>query len=350
MRRLYFLFSLLGTFTLAHAQPGHSDAFIQQRLAGTQGFSYSFSFTDEGYQPLQNAIDLNEGLTWDNPTMAISLGFSLRFFEVRLDTLYLLSPQEGKFLALGARPEGQGPISLIYGADLVDRGQALQGGEGLQGSRSPILLKQLGEVGQRKTILEFRNAGFKADLQRQGKSVDYVNFQIHILEESSDIELHMGPSRIMDPKEVYEGKSGPAIGLITQYDLEKDLIQQPGMWLTGFPAIPGVLIAGEMTHLHDTIPSNMVYQFQRMDIETAVEQEGENFSMYPNPARDFIQVDLGDNKKAQVSIFNLQGQLVEQKKERGSMRIHLSHLRRSAYLLRVEVEGEKARYRRILLR
>lgn len=69
----------------------------------------------------------------------------------------------------------------------------------------------------------------------------------------------------------------------------------------------------------------------------------DEIKVYPNPASDFIRVELpfnADNSTIRLSIFNLQGALVYQSSIYGDEDIPVHQLESGIYLLRVEISGK----------
>jgi len=62
-------------------------------------------------------------------------------------------------------------------------------------------------------------------------------------------------------------------------------------------------------------------------------------SIYPNPASDLVNIDLGVNDKAEVSIFNLNGENVLTTKFYGRInKISMSNLAKGVYTVQIEID------------
>ena len=76
-----------------------------------------------------------------------------------------------------------------YGVNLVDRASDTVKWDGMTDSLSPVSYQLGGVPGSRILKVEWKNAGFHMDIAADNKSVDFVNLQIWLYEESNDIEL-----------------------------------------------------------------------------------------------------------------------------------------------------------------
>ncbi|MCI4668102.1 MAG: T9SS type A sorting domain-containing protein [Bacteroidia bacterium] len=315
------------------------------------GFSYSFNFVQKSYSPLSSAKDLSNGLAWDHAELAIPVGFNLRFFDDVTDSLYLGSFMEKKALGLKGNKASKGPLMVVFGGELMDRAMV----EGSNASQidglSPIMVKTIGQAGNRITIVEFRNVGFKSDIEDDLVSSDFVNFQLMILEKTSNIEFLMGPSEIKDPSKYFDGKTGPSLGLIPEFNFAKDQIETQGVWFGGFSAIPSVEVADSLINFRDIPANGTGFQFIRQDFSTSNEEEVRNpISVYPNPASDFIKLDLQSSRPATVTLFDIQGRTLKQESLYSSQKMDISNFRAGTYLLKVETEEGENLHQKIMLR
>ena len=75
------------------------------------------------------------------------------------------------------------------------------------------------------------------------------------------------------------------------------------------------------------------------DIETVVEKQ--NVSVYPNPANDVLNIELGDNQ-SDVVIYNSLGQVVRRYENvSGDMQINVEDLNAGMYFVKVGDNVEK---------
>lgn len=84
------------------------------------------------------------------------------------------------------------------------------------------------------------------------------------------------------------------------------------------------------------------FSIYELDSVTSVIEDTqiENLNIYPNPAQDFVSIDIPVNyQNLQLSIFNLTGQLIAQKQITGSQQIPISELGNGMYIFVVESKG-----------
>lgn len=88
------------------------------------------------------------------------------------------------------------------------------------------------------------------------------------------------------------------------------------------------------------------------NIENDVNSKNNNFSIYPNPAKDFINIKLSQhNKPINISITNLMGQTVKYEKYKSSennIRLNISSIKAGTYLLKID-NGDEIEYQKIVI-
>lgn len=70
------------------------------------------------------------------------------------------------------------------------------------------------------------------------------------------------------------------------------------------------------------------------------EIEKNNLTVYPNPATNKFTVDLGNDEKANIQLFNLVGQQVYNETITGSAQVNVSNLHSGVYMLKVNQNGK----------
>lgn len=70
------------------------------------------------------------------------------------------------------------------------------------------------------------------------------------------------------------------------------------------------------------------------------EIEKNNLTVYPNPATNKFTVDLGNDEKANIQLFNLVGQQVYSETITGSAQVNVSNLHSGVYMLKVNQNGK----------
>ncbi len=201
--------------------------------------SLPFTFTAfmQPYEPLNDAISLNNGEVWDDPDYTVPLGFDFNLLGVSSSEMTLEFGSGGILLPVADEVE-HFALLAAYTSDLADRG--LNTGV----SQSAILYKVEGQPGSRICKIEWRNAGFWEELTDSDTSINFVNFQVWLYEGSNAIELRFGPRNIPNNATVHSLPFGPLIGLIdTLINTEDDFDIGTFYYLRGLPANPSVQLA-----------------------------------------------------------------------------------------------------------
>ena len=50
---------------------------------------YFLNVSNQTYSNLSNPTSVNDGLTWDDPSFTIPIGFTFQFYDVEVETLYM---------------------------------------------------------------------------------------------------------------------------------------------------------------------------------------------------------------------------------------------------------------------
>lgn len=265
---------------------------------------YVFSVSNQNYNNLTNPISLNNGELWDDPEFVIPLGFDFQVGPHLFNTIFIPEWSVGGVLSSSTNDFGILPILLPIAQDIIDLGYTIGT------SQSPISYKTEGAPGNQIIKIEWNNVGFFED----GTGSDFMNFQLWLYETTNVIEYRYGPSQINNPNGSFEGETGPIVGLLPSIDLEEDSLQQEGYLLSGDPANttnnvlpPGVLLENPLS-VQGAIPNGTVYTFTPQNLSIN-DFENNDFSIYPNPTKDFFQI----NTKAEdynVIIYNNLGQIM----------------------------------------
>lgn len=265
--------------------------------------SYHVSVRMEPFEFLEEA-NLADSTAWSMPVFAVPIGFDFHFFDITSDTLYSAENTFGCYTSLNDDEEHLYML-IQFCATLIDRGYSQDS------AVSPILFKTEGEVGDRKFTLEYNNAGLFYGLDDEnGIYLDFINLQVRLFEESGDIEFHIGPYSILgEPEDVFDGYSGPFIGLFA------DCENTPGgrigevILLSGDPMEP-IIVSDPFSPLSWPIPENTVYRFSKSNTSLS-----DDFTIspptciYPNPAEDilYLNEDIVREVTYPIIIFNSLG-------------------------------------------
>lgn len=290
------------------------------------GQSYHFTASSEPYVELTDGIPLVTEV-WDDPDLAIPIGFNFQYYDTTLQNLYL--PSNFSIITLVDDPAASIVANIVlFGADLVDRGI-------LDSTLlSPITYKTFGTVGNRILTVQWKNAGFFGDLLEFGTSTDFVNFQLKLYESTGEIKYVYGPSSVTHPTQDYNGTGGPIIGILEKLDYINDVNLGEIILLAGNPTNPTVVNSYVETHLNGTIPPGTAYSFSRVATATHdLVKVDEKIFYYPNPAIAFITVkdELKSEILSPVKVINDAGQVV--KTDNTASTIELDNLPSGIYMV-----------------
>jgi hypothetical protein len=304
--------------------------------------TYFFSVESAEYEPIQGGQALVDDV-WDDPELAIPIGFSFELFNRTIQELSLRS--NFNIITLSENTiTNTYSLLLLFGSDLVDRGLA----DSIH--LSPITRKLEGNVGSRVMTVEWENAGFFGELSSNGTTNDFVNFQMKLYEASGDIVYHFGPNSVTMPGLAYSGQAGTVIGIAEDYDADFDIVNGEIILLSGDPSDPDVNTDYMNYNLSGTIPENTVYRFSREPVGTSDPDvvRSENY-FYPNPTTGTLSLQAGleGNIVFPLSIYAHDGRLV--KRMEAATSYELTDLPSGLYEIRFEMNGKMAGQRIFLL-
>ncbi|MDB4088086.1 hypothetical protein N9544_00525 [Flavobacteriales bacterium] len=144
---------------------------------------YTFSTRTGTYTNLTGATSLTNGGTWDDPQLTIPIGFNFTLFNSTISTIYIEDYGLGADLTITDTETGIVPFFTPFISDIIDRGYDFIVGDAATGGLSPISYKLSGISGSRILKIEWKNAGFYSDIDDNGISTDYVNFQLWYMKE-----------------------------------------------------------------------------------------------------------------------------------------------------------------------
>ncbi|MEO6040226.1 MAG: T9SS type A sorting domain-containing protein [Saprospiraceae bacterium] len=179
-----------------------------------QTLPYTFSAEQGLYQPLANATSINNGEVWDDLDIDVPLGFNFKLLGQTISSFNMYGDLSLNNLITQIDP---GPVLLSYGDDLIDRGYYTGN------SQSPISYKLEGTSGSHIFKIEWANAGYYND----ENNTDFTNTQLWLFEGSNNIEMHFGPTHVINPV-VFFDFTGPLIGFLHKYSLTQEYIDY--MW------------------------------------------------------------------------------------------------------------------------
>jgi len=300
--------------------------FAQQSTGNTQ--YYTFEYNTVTYGPLDSTktTSVNNGSVWvEDDIDTIPIGFKFHFLDH--DLTWLQSNQVNLFF-----PQRSYYITP-YGNFLI-RDRAWNTND-TNTDISPISYLLDSSQGQANKILkiQWKNAGFFFD----SLDVMYLNLQIWLYEGSNNIEIRYGKSNV-DLRLSQVGGCGargcgPFIGLAkldSNTGVEKYELDLYGDALA--PATKSLNDTGAR-HLDEGPPDGMLYRFVYHDsekIKTPV-----SFAIYPVPTRDFLHFNLVETAPAYITVTNLLGHILLDRKKLIDNELDISSLPSGMYYVTV---------------
>ena len=294
--------------------------------------TYNFSVSTGTYTDLTDATSVNDGMTWDDPTFEIPIGFNFKLFDVPMEKIGVFPMAgSGSVISFDNHITGTVPVIMCYYSDLVDRGYVFDTPS--SGSLSPISYKLEGGLGSRIFKIEWKNAGFYREFNDDNESSDFVNFQIWLYEGNNDIEFHYGSSSISYP-ELSFGAKGVSVALYPKFDRANRIPAADGVILTGNPYDPDIQ-TGFNVGFNKTIPDGIIYKFT-YQVSGVESMEDSKLTIYPNPVEDVLSFDVkdGDWTRYEFSVVDLLGNIIMNLTE--SNQINVSDLTSGVYFLKMQ--------------
>jgi hypothetical protein len=284
--------------------------------------TYTFSKRTETYAPLVGAINLTSNFKWDNTSFTIPLGFDFNFYgrwysDVRIDT-------DGRIFF--------GPSTslsnVIYGyaesVDLVDRGLSSASAP----AQSPILYQVSGNWPDRIFKVEFKNVGFWP-----ATTTDNMTFQIWLYENGSHIETHYGTNTILNTQSVYAGYGGPTVGIRS---VSKNiLLTGNNLNAAATTNSPNLAVYMTGTPLQHT---TYKFTYDGFVLGTGKEEAENTLAIFPNPAENQVTVSLPSAAIKSVSVVDLIGKTMLNKKAisgETAITLDLSSLATGTYVVQI---------------
>jgi len=308
-------------------------------ILSLSGYSqvYTFQVGNQPYQELANPVSINNGEVWEFPEYEIGLGFNFYLFDTLINKLYFFNEGQGSVLSSVPSSTRFHKMVMPFGAGLLDRGYPTSQ------SQSPLSYEVSGEPGTRICKIQWKNAGFFGDYQENGSFTDYVNFQLWLHEVTGLIEMHYGPSLITD-FDINYGAPGPTVGLVPWYDNDEYSFSPQSIWLAGAPANPYIVYSDEFNFLNGMIPPNTAYYFTNTLTVNSGLVKAEGFSVYPNPAEDYIMISHSVTNRQNLTIIirDLTGRIMLQKNYTSGEELYIpvGNIQAGAYSLLI-LDGNK---------
>jgi hypothetical protein len=282
-------------------------------ILNCQAQTYNFSVASNTYSNLTGNTSLNNGITWDDPNFAIPIGFSFQYYNTTFSTIYITDEGTGGALTTSSVPSGVLPAMIPFWNDLIDRGYDLSSGSST-GSLSNLSYKTEGVVGSRILKIEWNNAGFFYDLDGNGSSSDFVNFQLWLYETTNVFQVRFGPSSITYPSDSFEGETGPAIGFFPSVNFNTGDITVNGIVLSGLTSNPTVNNTTDQLFLNGMPSNGTTYIFTPSSLGLNNFEKNDLVRLYPNPIHDTFAIDNKDKSVEikSVKIMDTNGRLIKE--------------------------------------
>ena len=277
--------------------------------------TYVLTVSSQPYEYLQGSTSLNGNMTWDDPNFEVPLGFDFNFLgRPAVRSLFLTDDGLGGVFFDAVRFTEGISAFVAEGSDLIDRGYDFNVDMPTLGSQSDISYLTEGNPGNRITKLEYRNAGFYAELEADGISTDSINLQVWFYEVDKAIEVHYGPVSVTQPALSYEGNGGQQVGFALDFDENDDTFRRIN-FATGPSANPifvPVAPTDDFPYLTGTVQEGTVYRFtQRTSGVGEAQLASIDISAAPNPTTGQFVLTLAEGaaRPELVEVLGLRGEV-----------------------------------------
>lgn len=257
---------------------------------------YNVQVRTEAYQPLKNAVSLNENKIWDEEKYSIPLGFTVEIGGVATDTLHL------KFDTMLSPDSDTNIINALFflGTDLADRGMVDS-----VASRSPIRYKITGTEGNHIFKLEYFNAGFYDEYDLYTTMNDSANVQVWLYEAGNKVEYHFGPSKITTPIQYFYFGEGPMVGYADRF------VSNTGngmIYILSGQTQQPTIDSFNTNYIGDLLTQypedGTVYVLTPKPLSIAMAKKYGDVKVYPTYATDRIHVNIGNSKASEYIIVS----------------------------------------------
>lgn len=295
---------------------------------GAQELNYYFEeFTNE-YQDLNQAISLSDGDVWDDPNYTVPIGFDFMLYDVTTTHLFFKEDFGGIVYSLFLDL-----VIAVSTADLADRSYEVE-----NTASSPISYLVEGEEGSKIFKLEWKNAGYHNDDEKQY----YINLQLWLYQGSNMIEIHYGPNNVDNPFYNFQ-EDYCAIGkqnMITGFK-EAHVVEE--IW-NNFVFNYHVIDSTYEPETFSSIPENgtvfRIYPEYAIGIK---EDKPNSMSVYPNPCNDKFSVYLHKESEGYYTISDLLGKtLIKGVSRKKQLQVNVQSLAAGQYILQYHSDGEIA--------
>lgn len=294
---------------------------------------YNFTKSTATYADLTGATSLTNNAVWDFDFFGpITSPFNIDVFGQTYNTLnfeddyfYLESSTNANFYS---------EIFPVY-AYIMDRNVS-----GTGNGVSPISYKVEGASGNRILKLEVKNAGLEMEFDSSGTTNLFLNYQIWFYEADKSIEYRYGSNNVTSVASLND--EGVSYILLSHEDSNNI----KGGFVNGTITSPTYTEVtnptSNPTNLNGLPAANTVYRFALNPLAVK-DQEKIEFSMFPNPTNDVLNLTFPETVNKPYSVYDLMGREVL----KGSLnnttqaQINVGTLQKGSYILRIAGSTQK---------
>lgn len=294
---------------------------------------YNFTKSTATYADLTGATSLTNNAVWDFDFFGpITSPFNIDVFGQTYNTLnfeddyfYLESSTNANFYS---------EILPVY-AYIMDRNVS-----GTGNGVSPISYKVEGASGNRILKLEVKNAGLEMEFDSSGTTNLFLNYQIWFYEADKSIEYRYGSNNVTSVASLND--EGVSYILFSHEDSNNI----KGGFVNGTITSPTYTEVtnptSNPTNLNGLPAANTVYRFALNPLALK-DQEKIEFSMFPNPTNDVLNLAFPETVNKPYSVYDLMGREVL----KGSLnnttqaQINVGTLQKGSYILRIAGSTQK---------
>lgn len=293
---------------------------------------YNFTKTTGVYTDLSNATSMNNGTVWDWDDFGpITTPFPVYVFGQNYDRFTF----DDDYFFLENSTSNSNSFFFPVTAYIMDRNFSFVGA-----SLTPISYKIEGATGSRILKLEVKNAGLEMEADTSATSTLFLNFQIWFYEADKSIEYHYGSHNITNTNMLND------VGMSAIYFGYEDGTNIQAGYADGTIANTTYTETtdpnAEPTNLNALPAANTVYRFALNPLAVK-DQDKIEFSMFPNPTNDVLNLTFPEAVNKPYSVYDLTGREVL----KGSLsnatqaQINVGTLQKGSYILRIAGSTQK---------
>ncbi|UUV22486.1 T9SS type A sorting domain-containing protein [Paenimyroides aestuarii] len=294
---------------------------------------YTFTKSTATYTDLTGATSLTNNTIWDFDFFGpIASPFNIDIFGQTYNTINF--EDDYFYLESSTNANLYSELFPAY-AYIMDRNVS-----GIGNGVSPISYKVEGTSGNRILKMEVKNAGLEMEFDATGTTNLFLNYQIWFYEADKSIEYRYGNHNVTNVASLNdEGVSY----IFLSYE---DSNNVKGGFIDGTITSPTYTEVtnptSNPTNLNALPAPNTVYRFALNPLAVK-DQEKIEFSMFPNPTNDVLNLTFPEAVNKPYSVYDLMGREVL----KGSLnnitqaQINVSTLQKGSYILRIAGSTQK---------